>query len=664
MIGDWLSLDFPNVFKLYRKANFRQVFNMKGTEKNKYDDTSVPELERLVRHHNQLYFVEKSPVISDPEFDFLVETLRRKKPDSYVLAQIGSDLTDASQKVRHETQMLSLDKAYDIGSMHNWAAKFEGDVIASPKIDGCAVCIRYDSEGSLSLSATRGNGVEGELITKNILAVKDVPKKISLKNVEIRGEIYMPLSIFKRYSSEFANPRNLAAGAIKQKDPKKTADYNLSFWGYDILGVDAETEEEKRQLLKKNHFPAIDWKLIKKDAMQKVFDEYLSKRNKFDFETDGVVYKVNSLAEQERLGITAHHPRFAIAYKFQGDSGETHIIDVEWSVSRTGVITPVGVVEPVILSGASVTRASLHNYGLMKKLGLTKGAKVLMMRRGGVIPNLEGVVEKGREEFKSPSKCPSCGAPTEVRDDFLYCTNKKGCMQTKMAELEHFIKTIECDGLGSKLIEQLYENQLVTDPSDFYKLTKDELMNLERMGDTLAEKLLKNISGKRELSLDVFLRSLGIRELGRHASLILAEKYRSLDKVLNVTKEELSEIHTFGEIIAANIVDGLKEKRSLIERLLKEIKIKSVKREVKEGPLADKKVLFTGSLVNMERKAAQKLVEDKGGIVATTISKEVDYLVVGSGGGAGSKLAKAEKMVKEGVGIKIISEEEFFRFFR
>lgn len=633
-------------------------------QNNDYSKVGIKELERLVRHHNHLYFVEHRPEISDEEFDKLVEELKRRNPDSKVLQEIGSDLTTESQKVRHGMPMLSLDKAYDIETMDNWASKFEGKIIASPKIDGCAVSIQYNEEGELSRGATRGNGIIGELITKNVLEVKDIPKKINLKNAEVRGEIYMKLSTFKKYSKEFANPRNLAAGAIKQKNPEKTAEYNLSFWGYDILGIDAETEVQKRKYLQENKIPTVEWKLIKKDEMQKIYESYLERVGESDFETDGVVYKVNDISEQERLGSTAHHPRYAIAYKFQGDAGETILKDVEWSVARTGVVTPVAVVEPVQLSGAKVVHASLHNYGMFKKLGLTKGAQVLMMRRGGVIPNLEKVIKPGKSEFKAPSECPSCGAPLEARDDFLYCTNTKNCMKTKMAELEHFIKTVECDGFGTKLIQQLYENQLVVDPADFYSLTKDELMQLDRMGDVLAEKLIRNINAKRELDLEVFLRSLGIREVGRHVAGILSEKYKTLDNILKLKKEELAEIHSIGEVIAENVVDGLREKRNLIDKLLEEIKIKKPAKTSKKGPLADKKVLFTGSMLSMDRKEGQHKVENSGGIVATSVTKDLDYLVVGDGGGAGSKLTKAEKLVEKGEKVKIISEKEFLEMMK
>lgn len=622
---------------------------------------SVKELEAEVRKHNRLYFVEHKPVISDYEFDRLVEELKKKKPDSKILTELISDITPAAAKVTHEIPMLSLDKCYDEKTIRDWGAKFDGDVVASPKIDGCAVSIKYGSDGKIERAATRGDGIEGEDVTANIHYIKDIPKHIGIKNVEVRGEVYMPLSVFERYKEEFANPRNLAAGAIKQKDPRKTGQYELSFLGYDLLGAKLKTETEKRNGLEKEKFPVVEWKKISKDRMQESFEHYFTKRDTYDFETDGVVFKADVVSEQDRLGSTAHHPRFAIAYKYQGESGTTKLKDVEWSVARTGVITPVAVVEPVMLSGVTVTRASLHNVGIMKKLGVTMGAKVLMMRRGGVIPNVEQVVKAGDKPVVIPKRCPSCGGRTELREDFLYCTNPSSCVKSKIAELEHYVKEVGIDGFGVKLITQLYANGIVTDPAEFYTLTIDDLLQLERMGETLATKLIKNIKDKSELSLEVFLRSLGIREVGKHVSKILSE-YKDIKKVMVLKEEELSSIHTIGEVIAHEVVAGLKNKKVLIDKLLKYVKIKKVEVKAKgKGPLAGKKVLFTGALVTMERKQAQEIVEEKGGEAAAGVSKELDYLVVGEGGGAGSKLDKTKKIIAEGGKTKILSEKEFLK---
>lgn len=622
-------------------------------------EMSVAELEAEVRRHNRLYFSEHHPEMSDEEFDRLVELLRERAPNSSVLGEIESDVTPGAKKIRHVVPMLSLDKCYDEKSLLHWASKFEGETFATPKIDGVAIALRYNAQGKLIIGATRGNGVEGEDITDNIRTISQIPQVIALKNVEIRGEVYMPLSVFEKYRETFSNPRNLAAGAIKQKDPKKTASYHLSFFAYDLLGSNAHTEEEKRAQLKRERFPILEGSVVLSNDMQKVYEQFLAKRTRCNFETDGVVFRANRLSEQERLGFTAHHPRYAIAYKFQGDSGVTRLLDVEWSVSRTGAITPVGIVDPVELSGAMVKRASLHNIGMMEKLEVTKNARVMMTRRGGVIPNLELVVEKGKGKFQIPEKCPSCGAATERIDDFLYCTRPEKCIRSKVGELAHFVAVLEIDGFGEKLLGRLYEHGVVTDPAEFFELTLDELLRMERMGETLGRKLLRNIDARQQVSLEVFLRSLGIREVGKHASKILAG-YGDIKKLFSLTEDELSTIHTVGPVIAREVVQGLREKRPLIEKLLKHMKIiKPIKRTEQAGLLAGKSILFTGKLLMMGRKEAEKLSEQKGATVASGVSRTLDFLVVGDGGGAGSKLEKAKALIQQGEKIRILSEREF-----
>jgi len=635
----------------------------------KKSDMTVQELEEEIRRHNKLYFKKNKPELSDYEFDTLVERLKKLKPDSAVLREIPSEGGKEFKKVRHTSEMLSLDKCYSDEDLFDWASKFEGDLVVMPKIDGLATELRYNGKGEMILAATRGDGVVGEDITANARMISDIPHKLPKGPFEMRGEIYMKLSVFKKYKDQFANPRNLAAGGVKQKDPNKTKEYHLSFYAYDILrtgGEGFEKETDKFQCLHDLGVPVVPiWHLANdQEALKKVYEHFLERRDQVDFETDGVVYKANLLSEQTRLGMTAHHPRHAIAYKFQGDSGTTTLEDVEWSVARTGVITPVGIVEPVELSGATVTHVTLHNYGLMMKLGLRKGSKVVMMRRGGVIPKLESVAEAGQGHlFEAPKACPSCGEPTEVRDDFLYCSNKHSCRSAKMQELEHFMKTIECDGFGEKLIEKLYDNGFVQDPADFYALKKEDLLELERMGEILATKLIGNIQAKRDMPLDVFLRSLGIRELAKHASKLLAQNYGNLKKLQEVSEEELSAIHTIGPVIAREVVEGLKKKKSLIEKLLKHVRIVGATRRValtgagaETAPLHGKKFLFTGALLAMERGEAEKLVIDAGGEIASSVTKDLDYLVVGDGGGAGSKLDKAKKLQEKGGKVEILSE--------
>lgn len=621
----------------------------------------IKELERLVSFHNEKYFIENAPVISDYEFDQMVEELKKLNPDSDLLKNIGSDLTVGRKKVKHEEPMLSLDKCYDDKALGAWASKFKGDLIASPKIDGLAVSLRYGKDGTLNLASTRGDGFVGDEITQNALSVKNIPRRIKVKNVEIRGEVYMPLSVFAKYQNDFANPRNLAAGGLKQKDPKKTAEYDLSFFAYDIMGANIDTEVKKNNALKKLGFDVIEFIKISHEDLKAPFEHFFKKRSEYDFETDGVVYKADVVIEQQRLGNTAHHPRFSIAYKFQGDSGVTRLLDVEWSVSRSGLITPIGIVEPIELSGAIVRRASLHNVGWMINMNLKKSSKVMMMRRGGVIPHLEAVVEAGKGEIDIPKRCPSCKGEVERVDDFLYCKNPKGCVQSKVGELIHFIQTIECDGFGEKLVERLYSSGLVTEPDEFYALTEDDLLRLERMGDVLAHKLISNISSKRELRLDVFLRSLGIRELGKNLSTILT-RFGTLKKIRSLQTDELSSIHGVGDVIANEVISGLKNKGALVDRLLKHVRLIEGEKSLHHGGKFDGMVfLFTGGLSSMTRNDAARRVEEEEGRVASSVTNEVDYLVVGAEGGAGSKLEKAKKLAAKRGKIKIITERDFLK---
>ncbi len=644
---------------------------MKAFDPSAIESMSVKELEAQIRHHNHLYFEQHKPEISDYDFDRLVEQLKKLKPDSQVLFEVGSDLRKGVNvpKILHTSPMLSLDKCYDLESLMNWAKKFEGELVASPKIDGCAIEMRYDETGVLTLASTRGDGVKGEDISANVRYVEDIPKKIKASSVEVRGEVYMPLSVFKKFKSEFANPRNLAAGAIKQKLPSKTGDYQLSFFAYDLKGIDFKLESEKIAYLQKLGFKTVECRVLPQEEkkLQAEWDRYLALRSEVDYELDGVVYKANEIREQERLGASAHHPRFSIAYKFQGDSGITTLRQVEWSVARTGVITPIGIVDPVDLSGAKVSRVSLHNYGMVKKLEVTIPSKVLMIRSGGVIPYLEKVLEKEGGVVEIPSQCPSCGLPTEIRDDFLYCTNRNSCKQSKVGELAHFVKVMEIDGFGEVLIEKLYDNGYVEDVADFFTLTKEDLLTLERMGEILATKLIKNIHEKENVPLEIFLQSLGIRELAKHTSKILVKEFGSLEKIMEVDESTLSVIHTIGPVIAREVVAGLQAKRALIQKLLKYVTPAETP-VISKGPLQGKTFLFTGTMASLDRKEAEKKVEALAGTIASGVTKELSYLVIGSEGyknrEKGNKWIKAEQLIAKGSKIEIISEEEFLNILK
>ncbi len=616
-------------------------------------------LEAEIREHNRRYWEENRSEISDYDYDRLVEHLRALAPEAALLAELGP--TGApGDPVEHSTPMLSLDKAYDEASLIRWADKFEGVLLMSPKVDGVACSIQYNAMGRLSRAATRGNGLIGENITANVRQIQGLPEHIKAKYpIEIRGEIYLPLSEFAKLAGEFANPRNTAAGALKHKSAEKSARIGLRFFCYDLLGSEVSTEQEKLQLAQSLGFSVVEQRLISREEVQQGYEEYVQRRDSLDFEIDGVVFKANRLDEQARLGATSHHPRYAIAYKLQGESAQTCLRQVEWSVSRTGVLTPVGIVDPVTLSGASVSRISLHNWGFVKSKELSLDAQVIAMRRGGVIPHLESVVEPGEQIVNPPSHC-SCGAGARVDGDLVLCTQPEQCMGRSVGLLSHWVKVTGIEGFGQTWLETLSQAGLLRTPLDYYSLKEEQLLGFERMGSRLAQKLLSQIQKSRVMPLATFLCALGIPDLGRSVSKALAERFRSLEGVRSASPEEIIQLPKFAEILSQRVVEGLKERTEQIEALLKEIKVEPLEpleeseEEAEALPWVGRSFLFTGTLVQMKRKEAQAAVEARGGKAARGVSKALGHLVVGDAGKAGAKLSKAKKL-----GISILSEGEF-----
>lgn len=656
---------------------------------NAWESKSVKELEEAVRYHNAKYWIEDAAEISDPEFDKLVEALRKKAPESPVLSAIGpagagledgEELDANSEKIAHDPPMLSLDKCYDEDTLKKWFEKFKGEAVASPKVDGVAICLRYDASGALIVGATRGSGTIGEVITDNVKHVVGVPHSIDQGPLEVRGEAYMPLSVFEGFKKEYMSPRNLTAGALKRKDGAKTASYGIHFFAYDVLGRGFPTEQDKQAYLRAQGFEPVPSVMSSREGLQQTYESFAADRQNLDYETDGVVFKANDTAEQQRMGSNSHHPRFAIAYKYQGDSGQSVLREIEWGVSRTGSINPVGIVDPVDLSGATVTRVSLHNLAIMEKLGgeggLKLGSTVLMMRRGGVIPNLESVISPGDTPVVIPAHCPICGAATERRGDFLFADHNDQCASMRVRQLEHFVKVFDMKGFGQKWLEQVYEEGLIVNYEDFFTVTQDELMTLDRMGETLAKKLIATIDSKRTIPVELFLRAFGIHELGRHVSAILASTYQSLDEIFAVSAEDLAQIHTIGEVIAKHVTEGLAAHREAMERVLEHVTVTfpdpavaaAAAATAQDGPLAGKSFLFTGTLEAMTRKDAQAQVESLGGQCPSSVSKTLDYLVIGDAdmakfntGWRSSKLKKAEQLIDQGAALQIIAESDFLK---
>ena len=634
---------------------------------------TVEQLEDELRRHNHLYWDLNQPELADTEYDRLVSRLQAVAPDSPVLQQMGPSAEGRlGEGVTHTTPMLSLDKCYGDEDLMSWAAKFEGDVVVTPKMDGIAASIRYDAAGRLALAATRGSGTEGDDITVNVKTIKDVPHQVETGGVEVRGEIYMKLSVFAHLSDKYANPRNLAAGAIKQKDSARCRDYNLSFAAYDLLGDDTvKTEQEKLDRLVQMGYAPVEYLLKGKDDLPDGYTHYSRVRDELDFEIDGVVFKTNDLDEQERLGSTAHHPRYGMAYKFQGDQTQTALNSVEWSVARSGAITPVAIIEPVFLSGATVSRASLHHAGFLEKLdllGRKTGARVMVTRRGGVIPKVEEVVQHSEdgEVIGLPDACPSCGGPVRRDRDFLYCENPDQCRHATIGGLAHFCKVVDIQGFGEKLLTNAHDEGLLRSLVDLYTLRAEDLLGLERVGQILADKLVADVQAHRTMELAVFLRALGIDELGPHVSGILQESYGTIDAVRTVTAEELAGIHTIGEIIADKVVAGLAKNAELVDQLLEHVTLELPRQAApggEAGALSGKSFVFTGKMLHLDRKSAQARVKALGGAAPGGVTKTLSYLVIGDGAGdrKSSKQKKAEKYAAEGSEIQVITESDFLK---
>ncbi len=876
-------------------------------------EMTAEELERAVEFHDYQYWQLHAPVISDEEFDLLVRRLQQLRPDSPVLTRIGGTAPQAESfrdRVVHPSPMLSLDKCYDDEKLFAWlkttvgrtlkTAAIENDlrlpsaireqfapieredqipplverlrVSVSPKVDGVAAALRYAQDGRLEVAATRGDGVAGEDFTLNARLIPGIPWQLPPQGarIEVRGEIHMKRSVFRsKYAATFPNARNLTAGSLKQKESNRAQLFDLSFLAYDLIvtGPQArvpETEELKKKQLCSLGFVPVETRFVEAAQVPDLYLQALADRDSWDFDADGIVIRLDDGALQEVLGLTAHHPRFAIAYKFQGDTGLTTLRQVEWSVARSATITPVALVEPVFLSGARVSRSTLHNIKEFRKLDLHVGDTVRMKRRGDVIPKVEENLGGGEAPFPVPESCPSCGSPAllaapqffvsgarfqrsgdapqldvlianrtdptaldglfnllesansaarrsgdlrfkealtwarnesdrrreltrflnslpalrpprpavlgllvfspdlaasrllfelvlsrvrshrmEIRllavrhsrfesapsplllelveagradsawkhlaasipaleallaldcravngdwsdellarttelayqlcDDLLVCSTPQDCRDTRLGALEHFIATIGVDGFGRKIIENLYDNGLLRNPEDFFRLEAQALVPLERMGDLLAGKLVENVRQARTMPLSTFLQALGIEELARNISTLLEREYCTLDRVLELTEADLMQHEGVAFGIAHQVIHGLRRARPAIEALRPFVVLSEPAPATSSGlPFAGLSFVFTGRMKSLQRKDAQAKVKALGGETPDDVVTDLSFLVVGDEGsplfgqGArGSKMVKAEKYVAAGAAIRIISETDFLQMVR
>ncbi len=645
----------------------------------------IEQLREQIREHEHRYYVLDQPLISDFEFDQLMRELQQLEHENPELItrdsptqRVGGEPAKEFPTHPFSRPMMSLENAYSEDELKDWARRVvqlakteEVDYVAELKIDGLSVSLIYEN-GLLSKGVTRGDGRTGEVVTGNVRTIRSIPLRLHEDvSVEIRGEIFLSLKAFRQLNDEreqagesrFANPRNAAAGSLRQLDPGVAATRPLAFYGYSIFPTLPLQSENLKWITKLGLKVNPHRKLCR--SVEEILDFYRhweEQRDDLDYEIDGVVVKVNSIEIQEKLGSTSKSPRWAIAVKFRARQATTKLSNIRVQVGRTGALTPVAVLEPVQLGGTTIRNATLHNEDEIERLGLQINDRVLLERGGDVIPKIVSVIEQAadRRPFQMPSRCPVCGGEVyRPEGEAVRRCLSQTCPAKLKESLLHWAsrKAMKIDGLGERLVDQLVEKSLVRDVSGLYRLSQEQLEGLERMGPKSAENLLRQIGVSRSLEFWRLLFGLGIRHVGERTAQILAKHFGSIERLQNASQEELEQVDEVGPKLAESIYRFLKqpENRELIERLeAAGLPMKSddfvppEAAQVFEG----KTFVLTGTLEGMTREEATSLIEHRGGRVSSSISKKTNFVLVGRD--AGSKLDKARKL-----GVQILDEQQF-----
>ncbi|PIQ88263.1 MAG: DNA ligase (NAD(+)) LigA [Candidatus Omnitrophica bacterium CG11_big_fil_rev_8_21_14_0_20_42_13] len=655
-------------------------------------EKKIEELRRQIRHHDWRYYALSEPEISDKEYDSLLKELKeleKKHPELITPDSPTQRLTNVLQSgfktVKHGVKMLSLDNTYSYKELADWDKRVRKglgsqrvEYVAELKIDGVSISLMYRN-GILERGVTRGDGETGEDVTLNIKTISAIPLKLLTPNppklLEVRGEIYMPKDEFrhlneqkkKRAEGLFANPRNAASGSLKLLDTKITAERKLSCFIHSFgraEGVKLDSHYEFLKLAKV-------WGLCLNpnsrfcESLAEVIDfcnEYEDKKEKMNYETDGIVIKVNSFRQQAALGATLKSPRWAIAYKYPAKQVTTKILDISSQVGRTGVITPVAELMPVECGGVVIKHATLHNFDEIERLGVRIGDRVIIERAGDVIPKVVKVVESVRtgkeKKIKIPEKCPACCSKVEKEkeEEVAYRCINPACPAQLEKSLIHFASkaAMDIEGMGEAVVSQLVKNKKVSDFADIYSLKREDFLALELFKDKKAGNLVLAIKKSKERPLSRLIYALGIRHVGEKAAFVMANKFETMDKLSGVSKEEIDSIHEFGVEIADSVTTFFKhpENRKLISRLKKSGLNMSQPKSSYGDLLSAKTFVFTGELSDFSRMEAERIVRDLGGNASSAVSSKISFLVAGEN--PGSKLAKAKKL-----GLKVINEAEF-----
>lgn len=664
------------------------------------DLTEADKLRREIRHNEYLYYVLDAPEITDAEYDRMMVRLREleaRYPDSIPAdsptQRVGGRASSQFTEVRHLEPLLSLGnvfsaeelRAFDERVRSGLPAGSKVEYVMEPKIDGLACSLIYEN-GKLVRAATRGDGVVGENVTANVRTIRSIPLTLKVPEgeavpelLDVRGEVYMPRQAFMRLNeqraergeSEFANPRNAAAGSLRQLDPQVTASRSLSFFAYYLVGEGAQPKHsESLALLAHYGFKVSEnYKVVENiDEAIKYIGDFNELRQGLAYDTDGAVIKVNDVYQQRILGATGKDPRWATAYKYPPEQAETTLEDIDWRVGRTGVLTPTAVLTPVKLSGSVISRATLHNEDFIRAKDIRIGDRVVINKAGEIIPEVLRVVAEKRtgdeKEVEIPNVCPECGWRVERQGEeaAIRCTNPH-CPALGREGLIHFVSrdAMNIDGCGPSVINALLDAGLVRDAADLYSLRKDDLLKLERMGEKSADNLLAALAESKKNELDKLLFALGIRHVGAKVARILATEFGSMEKLQQAQPEELAQIRDIGDKIAESAVTWLNVPANidLVERLAAAglTMTFTPPASQEDNPFFGKTLVFTGTMPTLGRAEAKTMAQDVGAKVSGSVSKKTDYVIAGAE--AGSKLEKAQQL-----GVTVIDEAEFLRLLK
>ena len=664
------------------------------------DLAEADKLRREIRHNEYLYYVLDAPEITDAEYDRMMVRLREleaRYPDSIPAdsptQRVGGRASSQFTEVRHLEPLLSLGnvfsaeelRAFDERVRSGLPAGSKVEYVMEPKIDGLACSLIYEN-GKLVRAATRGDGVVGENVTANVRTIRSIPLTLKVPEgeavpelLDVRGEVYMPRQAFMRLNeqraergeSEFANPRNAAAGSLRQLDPQVTASRSLSFFAYYLVGEGAQPKHsESLALLAHYGFKVSEnYKVVENiDEAIKYIGDFNELRQGLSYDTDGAVIKVNDVYQQRILGATGKDPRWATAYKYPPEQAETTLEDIDWRVGRTGVLTPTAVLTPVKLSGSVISRATLHNEDFIRAKDIRIGDRVVINKAGEIIPEVLRVVAEKRtgdeKEVEIPSVCPECGWRVERQGEeaAIRCTNPH-CPALGREGLIHFVSrdAMNIDGCGPSVINALLDAGLVRDAADLYSLRKEDLLKLERMGEKSADNLLAALTESKKNELDKLLFALGIRHVGAKVARILATEFGSMEKLQQAQPEELAQIRDIGDKIAESAVTWLNVPANidLVERLAAAglTMTFTPPASQEDNPFFGKTLVFTGTMPTLGRAEAKTMAQDVGAKVSGSVSKKTDYVIAGAE--AGSKLEKAQQL-----GVTVIDEAEFLRLLK